>query len=94
VITFAYELVNSLDETDSARLVLSLYLQCAQQASNCKFDNFAYECFAKAFTVYEDKLVSSNEQFDSIKLIIGTLRSIHCFDEGTTSRLSSFDKLF
>lgn len=79
VIRFAYELVVALEEANVPQVALNLYLQCSLSASKCGFDNFAYEFFTKAFTVYEDKM--AKEQFDCIRIIIATARQLSSIDE-------------
>jgi vacuolar protein sorting-associated protein 35 len=84
VVQFALALVSGLQETDAHHVALNCALQCAQIASVCKFDNVAYNAFDKAFReIYEEKIVKSKEQYDSIRLIVATLRTLHCFDEDT-----------
>eukprot|EP01122_Echinamoeba_exundans_P013537 TRINITY_DN5923_c0_g2_i1.p1 TRINITY_DN5923_c0_g2~~TRINITY_DN5923_c0_g2_i1.p1 ORF type:complete len:827 (-),score=251.60 TRINITY_DN5923_c0_g2_i1:18-2384(-) len=79
VIRFAYELVVALEDSNVPQVTLNLYLQCSLSASRCGFDNFAYEFFTKAFTVYEDKM--AKEQYDCIRIIIATARQLHSIDE-------------
>lgn len=60
---------------------LGLYVQAAIEADQCKLNEFAYDFMTQAYTVYEDDIAESREQFDSIRLIIGALQAMKHFDD-------------
>jgi vacuolar protein sorting-associated protein 35 len=60
---------------------LGLYVQAAIEADQCKLNEFAYDFMTQAYTVYEDDIAESREQFDSIRLIIGALQAMKNFDD-------------
>jgi len=60
---------------------LNLYVQAAIEADQCKLSEFAYDFMTQAYTVYEDDIAESREQFDSIRFIIGALQAMKNFDD-------------
>jgi vacuolar protein sorting-associated protein 35 len=58
----------------SAELCLRLFIACGQVADQCGFEEFAYEFFAQAFTIYEDSISDSRAQFQAVCIIAGALQ--------------------
>lgn len=63
----------------SADLSLRLFISCGQIADQCGFEEFAYEFFAQAFTIYEDSISDSRSQFQAVCLIAGALQTTRGF---------------
>lgn len=81
ILQFVHEIVTQLASNKLSDLSLRLFLQCAQAASRCSFETIAYEFVTQAFTIYEDDISESRAQYNSIFLILGTLRTLTCFTE-------------
>ncbi len=81
----SFPITNHIDALCSQRSVqltsLNLYVQAAIEADQCKLSEFAYDFMTQAYTVYEDDIAESREQFDSIRLIIGALQAMKNFDD-------------
>ncbi|ETI24161.1 hypothetical protein G647_03530 [Cladophialophora carrionii CBS 160.54] len=58
----------------AAELCLRLFVSCGQVADQCGFEEFAYEFFAQAFTIYEDSISDSRAQFQAVCIIAGALQ--------------------
>lgn len=63
----------------SAELCLRLFVDCGKIADQCGFEEFAYEFFAQAFTVYEDSISDSRAQFQAVCIIAGALQQTRNF---------------
>jgi vacuolar protein sorting-associated protein 35 len=63
----------------SAELCLRLFISCGQIADQCGFEEFAYEFFVQAFTVYEESISDSRAQFQAVCIIAGALQSTRGF---------------
>ena len=63
----------------SAELCLRLFVGCGQVADQCGFEEFAYEFFAQAFTIYEDSISDSRAQFQAVCIIAGALQQSRGF---------------
>ncbi len=63
----------------SAELCLRVFISCGQVADQCGFEEFAYEFFAQAFTIYEDSISDSRAQFQAVCIIAGALQSTRGF---------------
>ncbi|VDN02550.1 unnamed protein product [Thelazia callipaeda] len=67
-----------------SQLPIRLYLQGVLVADQVKFENsvtVTYEFFSKAFSIYEEEIADSREQFAAMSLLIGTLERVKCFTE-------------
>jgi vacuolar protein sorting-associated protein 35 len=63
----------------AAELCLRLFVSCGQVADQCGFEEFAYEFFAQAFTIYEDSISDSRAQFQAVCIIAGALQTTRGF---------------
>jgi vacuolar protein sorting-associated protein 35 len=63
----------------AAELCLRLFVSCGQVADQCGFEEFAYEFFAQAFTIYEDSISDSRAQFQAVCIIAGALQNTRGF---------------
>jgi vacuolar protein sorting-associated protein 35 len=63
----------------AAELCLRLFVACGQVADQCGFEEFAYEYFAQAFTIYEDSISDSRSQFQAVCIIAGALQQTRGF---------------
>ncbi|EXJ93691.1 hypothetical protein A1O1_02083 [Capronia coronata CBS 617.96] len=63
----------------AAELCLRLFVSCGQIADQCGFEEFAYEYFAQAFTIYEDSISDSRAQFQAVCIIAGALQMTRGF---------------
>jgi len=70
-----YTRVNPL----SAELCLRLFVDCGKIADQCNFEEFAYEFFAQAFTIYEDSISDSRAQFQAVCILAGALQQTRNF---------------
>lgn len=64
-----YQRVNS----NCAELSLRLFVLCGQVADQTGFEEFSYEFFAQAFTVYEDSISDSRAQFQAVCILVSAL---------------------
>lgn len=62
-----------------AELSLRLFVLCGQVADQCGFEEFSYEFFAQAFTVYEDSISDSRAQFQAVCIIASALHGTRGF---------------
>ncbi|KAJ9604591.1 retromer complex subunit Vps35 [Cladophialophora chaetospira] len=63
----------------AAELCLRLFVSCGQVADQSGFEEFAYEFFAQAFTIYEDSISDSRAQFQAVCIIAGALQMTRGF---------------
>lgn len=70
----------SCDSVD-AELALKLFLQSAMCANNCQREDIAYEFISQAFTVFEEQISDTKEQFRLIQLFTNTLKATSVFQE-------------
>ena len=63
----------------AADLCLRLFVACGQVADQCSFEEFAYEFFAQAFTIYEEAISDSRAQFQAVCVIASALHSTRGF---------------
>lgn len=63
----------------SAELCLRLFVSCGQTADQSGFEEFAYEFFAQAFTIYEDSISDSRLQFQAVCILAGALQTTRGF---------------
>lgn len=63
----------------AAELCLRLFVSCGQVADQCGFEEFAYEFFAQAFTIYEDSISDSRAQFQAVCILAGALQATRGF---------------
>jgi vacuolar protein sorting-associated protein 35 len=63
----------------SAELCLRLFVACGQIADQSGFEEFAYEFFAQAFTIYEDSISDSRLQFQAVCILAGALQTTRGF---------------
>ncbi|KAG2749135.1 Vps35-domain-containing protein [Suillus brevipes Sb2] len=72
-------------QVDAPALALRLFLLAAQITSECGcgFEDFSYDFYVQAFSVYEDSISESRAQLAAITLIIGTLQGARIVEETT-----------
>lgn len=63
----------------SAELSLRLFVLCGQVADQTGFEEFSYEFFAQAFTIYEDSISDSRAQFQAVCIIANALHGTRGF---------------
>lgn len=63
----------------AAELTLRFFVSSGQIADQTGFEEFAYEFFAQAFTIYEDSISDSRAQFQAVCIIAGALQSTRGF---------------
>ncbi|EEP82503.1 Vps35p protein [Uncinocarpus reesii 1704] len=68
-ISTLYQRVNS----GCAELSLRLFVLCGQVADQAGFEEFSYEFFAQAFTIYEDSISDSRAQFQAVCILVSAL---------------------
>ena len=74
IFQFVHETVTALAQTDGLSMVaFNLFLQAAQAASSCDYETIAYEFMSQAFTIYEEEIDGSRDQYNAIRLLIGPL---------------------
>lgn len=62
-----------------ADLALRLFVMCGEVADQTGFEEFSYEFFAQAFTIYEDSISDSRAQFQAVCIIAGALHGSRGF---------------
>ncbi|KAL2008050.1 hypothetical protein VTN00DRAFT_8032 [Thermoascus crustaceus] len=72
-----YQRVNS----GCADLALRLFVMCGEVADQTGFEEFSYEFFAQAFTIYEDSISDSRAQFQAVCIIAGALHGTRGFSK-------------
>ncbi|EEQ83864.1 hypothetical protein RJZ56_002094 [Blastomyces dermatitidis] len=70
-----YQRVNS----GCAELSLRLFVLCGQVADQAGFEEFSYEFFAQAFTIYEDSISDSRAQFQAVCILASALHGTRGF---------------
>lgn len=65
----------------SADLSLRLFVMCGEVADQTGFEEFSYEFFAQAFTIYEDSISDSRAQFQAVCIIAGALHGTRGFSK-------------
>lgn len=64
-----------------ADLSLRLFVMCGEVADQTGFEEFSYEFFAQAFTIYEDSISDSRAQFQAVCVIAGALHGTRGFSK-------------
>ena len=81
LLRFIRQLISVLSTTVEAHSIsLRLFLLAAQISDECGFEDFTYELYVHAFTVYEDSINDSRAQLQAITLIINTLQGAKVFN--------------
>lgn len=62
-----------------AELSLRLFVLCGQVADETRFEEFSYEFFAQAFTIYEDSISDSRAQFQAVCIVASALHGTRGF---------------
>ncbi|KAB8067400.1 vacuolar protein sorting-associated protein VPS35 [Aspergillus leporis] len=81
---FMHQCVNNLYQRVNpgcADLALRLFVMCAEVADQTGFEEFSYEFFAQAFTIYEDSISDSRAQFQAVCIIAGALHGSRGFSK-------------
>ncbi|KAL3469840.1 vacuolar protein sorting-associated protein 35 [Aspergillus californicus] len=81
---FMHQCVNNLYQRvnpGSADLSLRLFVMCGEVADQTGFEEFSYEFFAQAFTIYEDSISDSRAQFQAVCIIAGALHGSRGFSK-------------
>ncbi|CAG8434801.1 11759_t:CDS:10 [Ambispora gerdemannii] len=77
---FIHQIISILcQKVEFSSICLRLFLLAGQSADECGFEEICYEFFVQAFTIYEESISGSREQFQAITLIIGTLQATRVF---------------
>ena len=63
----------------AADLCLRLFVNSGQVADQGGFEEVAYECFAQAFTIYEESISDSRAQFQAVCVIAAALHATRGF---------------
>ncbi|PLB36193.1 vacuolar protein sorting-associated protein 35 [Aspergillus candidus] len=81
---FMHQCVNNLYQRVNpgcADLSLRLFVMCGEVADQTGFEEFSYEFFAQAFTIYEDSISDSRAQFQAVCVISGALHGTRGFSK-------------
>jgi vacuolar protein sorting-associated protein 35 len=81
---FMHQCVNNLYQRANpgcADLALRLFVMCGEVADQTGFEEFSYEFFAQAFTIYEDAISDSRAQFQAVCIISGALHGTRGFSK-------------
>ncbi|OJJ85687.1 vacuolar protein sorting-associated protein 35 [Aspergillus glaucus CBS 516.65] len=81
---FMHQCVNNLYQRvnpGSADLSLRLFVMCGEVADQTGFEEFSYEFFAQAFTIYEDSISDSRAQFQAVCIIASALHGTRGFSK-------------
>lgn len=81
---FMHQCVNNLYQRANpgcADLALRLFVMCGEVADQTGFEEFSYEFFAQAFTIYEDSISDSRAQFQAVCIIAGALHGTRGFSK-------------
>ncbi|KAH2992452.1 hypothetical protein KXV25_008449 [Aspergillus fumigatus] len=81
---FMHQCVNTLYQRANlgcADLALRLFVMCGEVADQTGFEEFSYEFFAQAFTIYEDSISDSRAQFQAVCIIAGALHGTRGFSK-------------
>ncbi|KAI4257420.1 MAG: hypothetical protein LQ352_001656 [Teloschistes flavicans] len=65
----------------AAELCLRLFVSCGQVADQTGLEEVSYECFAQAFTIYEEAISDSRAQFQAVCVIAGALHVTRGFSK-------------
>ncbi|GIK01477.1 vacuolar protein sorting-associated protein 35 [Aspergillus viridinutans] len=81
---FMHQCANNLYQRANpgcADLALRLFVMCGEVADQTGFEEFSYEFFAQAFTIYEDSISDSRAQFQAVCIIAGALHGTRNFSK-------------
>ncbi|KAE8145035.1 vacuolar protein sorting-associated protein 35 [Aspergillus avenaceus] len=81
---FMHQCINNLYQRVNpgcADLALRLFVMCGEIADQTGFEEFSYEFFAQAFTIYEDSISDSRAQFQAVCIIAGALQGTRGFSK-------------
>ncbi|KAE8412856.1 vacuolar protein sorting-associated protein 35 [Aspergillus pseudocaelatus] len=81
---FMHQCVNNLYQRVNpgcADLALRLFVMCGEVADQTGFEEYSYEFFAQAFTIYEDSISDSRAQFQAVCIIAGALHGSRGFSK-------------
>ncbi|KAL4915322.1 vacuolar protein sorting-associated protein 35 [Aspergillus aurantiobrunneus] len=81
---FMHQCVNNLYQRVNpgcADLALRLFVMSGEVADQTGFEEFSYEFFAQAFTIYEDSISDSRAQFQAVCIIAGALHGTRGFSK-------------
>ncbi|KAF7169182.1 hypothetical protein CNMCM5623_001956 [Aspergillus felis] len=81
---FMHQCINNLYQRANpgcADLALRLFVMCGEVADQTGFEEFSYEFFAQAFTIYEDSISDSRAQFQAVCIIAGALHGTRGFSK-------------
>lgn len=81
---FLHQCINGLYQrvnSGCADLALRLFVMCGEVADQTGFEEFSYEFFAQAFTIYEDSISDSRAQFQAVCIIAGALHGTRGFSK-------------
>lgn len=81
VFKFVHETISGLGKADNPELSFKLFVNAALSASNCNFEEIAYEFVTQAFLMYEENISDSKLQYSSLQFIIGALHQMRCFSD-------------
>eukprot|EP01111_Echinosteliopsis_oligospora_P010949 TRINITY_DN3495_c0_g1_i3.p1 TRINITY_DN3495_c0_g1~~TRINITY_DN3495_c0_g1_i3.p1 ORF type:complete len:808 (-),score=241.77 TRINITY_DN3495_c0_g1_i3:207-2630(-) len=85
---FVHDTISQLKENkELCEWTLRLFLQASQSASYCDFETIAYEFITQAFTIYEEDIAESKQQFNALIIILSTLRTLSCFSDENNDTL-------
>jgi vacuolar protein sorting-associated protein 35 len=76
VFQYCHQTCTELKKHGHSELALRLFLLCAQGAASAGFEPVVYEFFCQAFTIYEEEISDSRQQFATLSQSIGTLRAL------------------
>jgi len=90
IFKFANDLVGALKAADHLNLAFKLYLECAVAAGRCGLSSHAYGLLTKgALELYEtDAGAKSTLEYAAVRLLIGTVNQLNCFDREKQSKLA------
>jgi vacuolar protein sorting-associated protein 35 len=79
--------------SDYPEITLRLFCQAAQVidniTNNIDLEDLAYDFISTSLLVYQDELADSEEKLRAIKLIVGTISHLQCFDPDNYDTLAS-----
>ncbi|CAF0907257.1 unnamed protein product [Didymodactylos carnosus] len=87
---FCNQCLTLLTKPESNDLPLRLYLQGSLAASEIDTEStetIAYEFLSQAYVLYEEQAGDTKAQAESLKVLIGTLEKVSCFNEENHSTL-------
>ena len=77
-----HQCISNLNQRVSAgcaELSLRLFVLCGQVADETGFEEFSYEFFVQAFTIYEDSISDSKAQFQAVCIVASALHGTRGF---------------